>query len=81
MEKPDLEDDECICKCNWREIIKDTQHLIDSSYKNREGEECIFYGVVWGSDDFYYGMWNVKTGKSSLLSCVGSIEGHGYEKI
>jgi hypothetical protein len=68
----------CICKGNWRNIIKECEPLFDKIYLDRNGEECVFVGVLWGSDDFYYVMWNIKTGKSSLLSCVGSIEGHGY---
>jgi hypothetical protein len=57
---------------------KKYEPLFDKKYLDRDGEECIFVGVTWGSDDFYYSMWNVKTGKSSLLSCVGSIEMFGY---
>ncbi len=72
---------ECICKGNWRAIIKKSTPFLDRKYADRNGEECIFFGVVWGSDDFYYGMWNIKDCKSSLLSCVGSIEGHGYTLI
>jgi hypothetical protein len=71
-------DNECICKGNWRNIVKDSEPLFDKIYLDRDGEECVFFGVIHGADDYYYGMWNIKTGRSSLLSCVGSIEGFGY---
>lgn len=72
----------CICEGNWRNIINETQDLFDRKYLNRQGKECVFVGVVWGSDDFYYGMWEIETGKCALLSCVGSIEeGHGYTLV
>lgn len=68
---------ECICEGNWRDIVTEVQPLIDRLFEyERTGEEYVFYGVVWGSDDFYYGMSN--EGNSMLLSCVGSIEGHGF---
>jgi hypothetical protein len=69
----------CICKGNWRKIINESDPFFDKKYLNRDGEECVFVGVLWGSDDFYYTMWNLKTSQCSLLSCVGSIEGHGYK--
>lgn len=71
-------DADCICHGNWRKIVKEAEHLLGAKYKDREGTECIFYGIVHGSDDYYYGMWEIATGKSHLLSCVGSIEDHGY---
>src|SRR3990167_2480719 len=72
------EDNECICNGNWREIVKKTEHLLDKRFRDNLGEEFTFFGIVHGSDDYYYGM----RGKTMrLLSCVGSIEGHGFELI
>ena len=72
------EDNECICNGNWRAIVKKTEHLLDKRFRDNLGEEFTFFGIVHGSDDYYYGM----RGKTMrLLSCVGSIEGHGFELI
>lgn len=71
-------DADCICKGNWRAIISAAQPLLDKRFKDGKGNEYIFYGVVHGSDDFYYGMIPVCDGKPILLSCVGSLEGHGF---
>lgn len=69
----------CICKGNWREIVKECEPLIDQKYIDSNGDQYAFFGVVHGGDDFYYGMFG--GGKLKLLSCVGSIEGHGYKLI
>ena len=72
-------DSECICEGNWRDIVNDTEHLINKLFRDHNGDEYRFFGIVWGSDDFYYGMRNPKNRKMVLLSCVGNIEeGHGY---
>ena len=69
---------ECICEGNWRSLIKEYGPLIDRWFVDNRGQKWRFYGLVWGSDDFYYGMW--RKDKVTLLSCVGSIEGHGFEE-
>jgi hypothetical protein len=38
----------------------------------------VFEGPVDGADDYYYLMR--RPGGSAMLSCVGSIAGHGYEQ-
>ena len=74
-----IEDADCICRGNWRNIVKECQHLIGKRFKNEVGITFLFYGVVHSDDDFYYGMSS--RDKTKLLSCVGSIEGHGYTLI
>jgi hypothetical protein len=69
----------CLCKGNWRNIINKSYPFFNKEYENRSGEICIFVGVLWAEDDFYYSMWNKRTNVTSLLSCVGSIEGFGYK--
>lgn len=71
-----MQDDECVCKGNWRLILKEVEHLFNSTYIGYNGQEYTFFGLVHAGDDYYYGMSN-KNGVM-LLSCVGSIEGHGY---
>lgn len=70
-------DPDCICKGNWRAIVKETETLLDKKFMNERGEVFKFFGVVHASDDYYYGMWSNDHGMR-LLSCVGSIEGHGF---
>jgi hypothetical protein len=68
-------DPECICKGNWRKIVAEHENLIGAQYEDEKGNAYTFFGLVHGDDDYYYGM-SSKAGVS-LLSCVGSIEGHG----
>ena len=72
---------ECICKGNWRDIVNETEHLLDKRFRDRKGDEYTFFGIVHGSDDYYYGMWRREDHEMRLLSCVGSIEGHGFEPV
>jgi hypothetical protein len=66
----------CICAGNWREIVKESEAFFDKQYVNDNGDEFTFFGVVHAKDDYYYGM-NGKSGLR-LLSCVGSLETHGF---
>lgn len=68
----------CICRGNWRDIVNKTENHIGKSFSNSDGEGFLFFGIVHGGDDHYYGMVSKKTGHVQLLSCVGSIEGHGF---
>lgn len=71
----------CICKGNWRAIVAESEPLLDKRFRDHKGQEFKFFGVVHGSDDYYYGMLPVGGGSLTLLSCVGSIEGHGYQLV
>lgn len=66
----------CICKGNWRAIVAGAEPLLDRIYVDERGNRYRFFGIVHASDDYYYGMHG--QGKLRLLSCVGSIEGHGF---
>jgi len=66
---------------NWRNIIKKSTPFFNRKYLDRDGEEQVFVGVVHAEDDYYYLMWNIPSGKSNLLSCVGDIEGFGYTLV
>lgn len=68
----------CICYGNLRAIVAESRPLLNKKFRDNKGNEYIFYGVVHGSDDYYYGMYPVGGGNPSLLSCVGCIEGHGF---
>jgi hypothetical protein len=72
-------DEGCICHGNWRAIVKETAPLIGKRFRDQRGDVYSFFGVVHGDDDYYYGMFGC--GKLQLLSCVGSIAGHGFEQI
>lgn len=71
----------CICKGNWRTIIAECEHLIGKSFKDKDGNNYHFFGVVHGEDDYYYGMSSKYTKSIHLLSCVGSLETSGFELI
>ena len=74
------EDQGCICKGNWREIVKEWGGLIGKRFTDQTGGEFTFFGIVHGDDDYYYGMHG-RTGKTSelrLLSCVGDLEQYGF---
>lgn len=79
--------DGCICEGNWRTIVKEYEPKIGKKYKtywgpDGKGEyEYLFFGLVHGGDDYYYGMVSTKDGKVRLLSCVGSIEGFDFEEV
>jgi hypothetical protein len=78
------EDAECICKGNWRALVKKCDNRIGNTYRHK-GNDYVFYGLVWSNDDFYYGMLRKYPDghrpAHMLLSCVGSIEGHGFEAL
>ena len=68
----------CICKGNWREIVKECEPLIGRKFReDRSGNEYVFFGPVHGEDDYYYGMSCDGYGVV-LLSCVGAITGFGF---
>jgi len=69
----------CICDGNLSKIIHDTNHLFDRKFKYRD-VIYTFIGITYASDDLYYLMWNKDEG-IRLLSCVGAIEGFGFELI
>ena len=71
---------ECICRGNWRSIIKECEPLLDGRYRDNNGELHTFFGVVLSSDDYYYG-FRRDDGETVLLSCVGSIEAFGMERV
>jgi len=64
---------------NWRRIVEKYVPLIGQYFKcDRNGEVYHFFGLVHGGDDYYYGMWNIRTRELILSTCVGSLEGNGY---
>lgn len=76
------QEQDCICKCNWRWIIKETEPFFGKKYKEkRTGDVYYLSGVLHAEDDYYYAMWNPRTKTYELLSCVGSIKNYGYELL
>jgi len=66
---------DCICEGNWRNIIHESESLLGKKFKHG-GNIYVFCGVMYGDDDYYYCMW--KENDMQLLSCVVSIEQHGF---
>lgn len=58
--------------------MKECQHLIGRDFISDKGVRHRFFGVVHGDDDYYYGMSSPGQGVM-LLSCVGSLETHGFK--
>lgn len=69
----------CICKGNWRRIVKESEPFIGKKYQDGNGKLWIFFGIVHGDDDYYYGL--VSNGTLVLASCVGSLETNGYFRV
>src|SRR5688572_11773526 len=69
-------------KDNWTLILNKYAPKFNFQYRDRQGKEYTFFGLVHAEDDLYYGMMDRK-GKVTLASCVGSLDGeHGwYEQI
>ena len=78
-----MEDKDCICKGNWRAIVQENEHLIGKkfAYNDGYGTYHIFVGVMHGDDDYYYVMFEIASERCKFLSCVGSLETHGYELV
>lgn len=72
-------DDGCVCHGNWRELVKESEPFFGKTYRDERGHKFVFFGLVHAEDDYYYGM--VRNGVVHLLTCVGSLETHGYELI
>lgn len=71
----------CTCEPSWRSIIAESLPLMGKTFADNRGNRFLFFGVVWGKDDYYYGFTPQGGGKIQLLSCVGSIAQHGYTLI
>lgn len=71
-------DPECVCRGNWRAIVKESEPYLGKKFTDRKRAEWTFFGVIHSDDDYYYGMWR-KNGELALLTCCGSLEAHGYK--
>lgn len=74
-----MDANDCVCEGNWRSLVVECEPLFDKLFHDANGQEYRFYGLVWTSEDFYYGLTNTTTKHSILLSCVGDIESYGYK--
>lgn len=55
---------------------------IGSKYANGMGKRFTLIGIMLGDDDWYWVMWPSEGTKIPVfLSCVGDIEGFGYDPI
>jgi hypothetical protein len=71
-----LENKECICEGNFREIIKDTEPLFDKEFVDSNDNTFILSGILYASEDFYYCMWS--SSGCQYLSCLLKIEDYGF---
>ena len=75
-----MTDSGCICEGNWREIIKGSEPLLGKRFCDEDGYSYTLIGVIHGDDDYYYGMVG-DDGVLTQLSCVGSLETHGFAPL
>jgi len=66
----------CICRGNWRALVKEMGPKIGAIYTDINGKAWRFAGLLHADDDYYYCM--TRKGKAQFLSCVGSIEGFDF---
>lgn len=67
---------------NLQLILDEEEENFEKIYNDTKGVVHRFIGVLIASDDYYYAMMPCDgSRKLQLLSCVGSIESFGYEKV
>ena len=66
---------------NWTRILAKSEPLIGKLFRNHRGEEFMFFGLVAGDDDYYYGMWSSHRKDLHLLSCVGDFDSWEYTLV
>jgi hypothetical protein len=65
-----------------QDILDEEEENFEKIYSDNKGVMHRFIGVLIASDDYYYAMMPCDGSlKLKLLSCVGSIESFGYEKV
>ena len=70
----------CICDGNWREIISESEPILDDLFADLSGAVHRFVGVMHSRDDYYYVMVSM-AGEYRLSSCVGNLETNGYKPV
>ena len=71
---------ECVCEGNFRSIVYETDHLIGKKFKDGVDKVYTFFGIVYGKDDFYYGMTD-EDNRCLLLSCTGSFKMYNFTEL
>lgn len=61
---------------NWEAIIKEAEPYIDRWFTDECKNYYKLFGVVHGSDDYYYGIWDDECRQIMLLSCVIDLTGY-----
>ena len=74
-----MNEEGCICQGNWRSLVKQYDPFIDKEFV-MEGKKYYFFGLVHGSDDYYFAMSNEES-HVSLYSCACNLEAYGFVLI
>lgn len=72
----DRQDDDGTYEDDFQRIVDNCSNLIERKYLGPDGDVFTFVGVIYGKDDYYYGMHG-GTGLS-MLSCAANIEDYGF---
>lgn len=64
---------------NWKRLVEKYDPLIGRYYRDEDGAEYEFAGLLHGRDDFHFVMY--LDGRVELLTCVGTPEGMGFTLI
>lgn len=70
----------CICKGNWRAIVKKCEPLLGKRFTDHKGQLYSFFGVVHAEDDYFYGMSSIPGHVVVLLSCACDLDGFGFKE-
>lgn len=66
---------------NADKLFEKVKHLYGKKFVDKHTKKIYtFIGVLVSEDDYYYTMYSPEDGMQNL-SCVGSIETHGYELV
>lgn len=71
------EKEACICRGNWRSIVKETEKYFGLWFKDEAGKPWRLSGILWADDDFYYAFIGPMR-EALYASCVGDLKTNGF---
>lgn len=62
----------------FAKLVEEYEEMIGKTVVDEAGNEFEFFGIVWGEEDFYYGLSYMDVGGMTLVSCVMDLTDVGY---